>query len=96
MKNLLTQDPPDHGLWTRDKSFFFKLSQLCWPIGQMSPINCGVFMVLSDLHLPNLFCHCESLVYDSKSTHHFSTKKKKLLNNFKGKSILDFGCDFGS
>ena len=36
MKNLLTQDPPDHGLWTRDKSFFFKISQLCWPIGQMS------------------------------------------------------------
>jgi hypothetical protein len=24
MKNLLTQDPPDYGLWTRDKSFFFQ------------------------------------------------------------------------
>ena len=46
MKNLLTQDLPDHGLWARDKSFFFfKISQLCWPIEQMGPINCGVFSV---------------------------------------------------
>ena len=70
MKNLLTQDPPDHGLWTREKSFFFQNIPIV--LADWADEYLGV---LSDLHLANSFCHCESLVHDFKSTNHFPTKK---------------------
>ena len=75
MKNLLTQDPPDYGLWTRDKSFFFQTIPIVLADWADEPHKLWVFMVLSNVHLANLFCHCESLVYDFKSTNHFSTKR---------------------
>ena len=71
MKNLLTQDPPDHELRTRDKSFFSKYPNCVGRLDSMDPINHVVFGVLSDVHLAIFFCHFESLVHGVRLRKHF-------------------------
>ena len=42
----------DHRQWTCEEGFFFKLTHIIGRFGQMSPINCGMFVSKVSL------CHC--------------------------------------
>ena len=80
-----------HGLRTTQKQFFFQISQIFWPIGQIGQLGIlGYFWYYYLLK----FCHCVSLVRDFALLMVSKSRKQIILSSHNPKTNQNFHIFF--